>query len=109
MESVPLSYNRRKMVDFVIIYTKLGQYLKEHNMKYIDLQRNMNLSPTIIAKFQKNRSVTIDTIDKVCAYLHVQPGDIMEWIEDESVLQEREIETKIKVLQKQLAELKANK
>lgn len=93
----------------MIIYTKLGQYLQDHNIKYIDLQRNLNLSPTVIAKFQKNRSVTTDTIDKICTYLHVQPGDIMEWIESESILQEREIESKIKKLQQQLAEVKANK
>ena len=92
----------------MIIYTKLGQYLQDHNMKYIDLQRNLNLSPTVIAKFQKNRSVTTDTIDKICTYLHVQPGDIMEWI-DESEQKEKEIQSQIDALQKQLAEVKANK
>ena len=92
----------------MIIYNKLGDYLKSKNMKYIDLQREIGLSPTIVAKFQKNRSVTIDTVDKVCTYLHCQPGDIMEWI-DESEQKEKEIQSQIDALQKQLAEVKANK
>lgn len=75
-------------------------------MKYIDLQRELNISPTVIAKFQKNRSVTTETIDKVCTYLKVQPGDIMEWVESEEVLKEKEIKAQIQALEKKLAELK---
>ena len=91
----------------MIIYNKLSDYLKKRNIKYIDLQKELNLSPTIIAKFQKNRSVTTDTIDKVCTFLKVQPGDIMEWVENESEAellnlerQKAEIEAKISQLKK---------
>lgn len=91
----------------MIIYNKLSDYLKKQNIKYIDLQKELNLSPTIIAKFQKNRSVTTDTIDKVCTFLKVQPGDIMEWVENENEAellnlerQKAEIEAKISRLKK---------
>ncbi len=94
-------------VNYLIIYNKLSDYLKKRNIKYIDLQKELNLSPTIIAKFQKNRSVTTDTIDKVCTFLKVQPGDIMEWVENESEAellnlerQKAEIEAKISQLKK---------
>lgn len=93
----------------MIVYNKLGDYLKANNMKYIDLQKETGLSPTIIAKFQKNRSVTVDTIDKVCTFLKVQPGDIMEWVEDESALQEKEIQAQMESLKKQLEEIQAKK
>lgn len=86
----------------MIIYNKLGDYLKSQNKKWIDLQREMNLSPTIIAKFQKNRSVTTDTIDKVCTYLQVQPGDIMEWVENENETEKIAIEAQIAELQAKL-------
>lgn len=93
----------------MIVYKKLGNYLKSKNKKYIDLQREMGLSPSIIAKFQKNRTVSTDTINKICEYLHVQPGDIMEWISDseyEEQNKERiEIEKQISLLQKQLKSL----
>ena len=90
----------------MIIYNKLGDYLKTHNMKWIDLQNAIGISPSVMAKFQKNRSVTVETIDKVCTYLHIQPSDMMEWVEDENDLKKREIEAQIDALQKQLADLK---
>jgi len=89
----------------VIIYNKLGDYLKSKNMKYIDLQREIGLSPTIVAKFQKNRSVTIDTVDKVCTYLHCQPGDIMEWVENENEAEKKQIEAQIASLQAKLKQM----
>ena len=89
----------------MIVYNKLGVLLQERNMLYIDLQKELGLSPTIIAKFQKNRTVTTETIDKVCAFLHCQPGDIMEWVESEDQLKEIELKRQIEALQKQLADL----
>ena len=74
-------------------------------MKWIDLQNAIGISPSVMAKFQKNRSVTVETIDKVCTYLHIQPSDMMEWVEDENDLKKREIEAQIDALQKQLANL----
>ena len=66
----------------MIVYDKLGDYLKSQNMKYIDLQNALGLSPSMTAKFTKNRTISTDTLDKVCEYLHVQPSEIMEWIPD---------------------------
>ena len=93
----------------MIVYNKLGVLLQERNMLYIDLQKELGLSPTIIAKFQKNRTVTTETIDKVCAFLHCQPGDIMEWVESEDQLKEIELKRQIEALQKQLADLQGGK
>lgn len=95
----------------MIIFNKLGNYLKANNMKYIDLHKKLGLSPSVVAKFQKNRSVTTETIDKVCAFLNVQPGDIMEWVADESILEKKnerqkaELRSQIEALQKQLDNL----
>ena len=69
-------------VKFLIVYNKLGDYLKSKDMKYIDLQRELQLSPSMTAKFTKNRTMSTDTINKVCEYLQVQPSEIMEWIPD---------------------------
>ena len=88
----------------MIIYSKLGDYLKSQNMKYIDLQRELSLSPTIIAKFQKNRSVTTETIDKICTYLKIQPSDMMEWISEEEYQQKNAEKLAIEA---QIAELQA--
>ena len=60
----------------MIVYDKLGDYLKSQNMKYIDLQNALGLSPSMTAKFTKNRTISTDTLNKVCEYLHVQPSEI---------------------------------
>lgn len=90
----------------MIVYNKLGNYLKSKNMKYIDLQRKLELSPSMTAKFTKNRTIST----KVCEYLHVQPGEIMEWIPDEEYdkqnSEKQAIEAQIAELQAKLKNLK---
>ncbi len=66
----------------MIVYSKLDDYLAAKGMKHIDLQRALNLSPSMTAKFTKNRTMSTDTLNKVCEYLQVQPSEIMEWIPD---------------------------
>lgn len=90
----------------MIIYNKLGDYLKSKDMKYIDLQRELQLSPSMTAKFTKNRTMSTDTINKVCEYLQVQPSEIMEWIPDAKYNKANE---QIANIDAQIAELMAKK
>lgn len=92
----------------MIIYTKLAELLKARNMAWKDL-RNAGLSQNMPTKLSLNRPVTVDVIDKVCAFLHCQPGDIMEWVESEDQLKELELKRQIEALQKQLADLQGGK
>jgi DNA-binding Xre family transcriptional regulator len=91
-------------VKFLIVYDKLGDYLKSKNMKYIDLQRELALSPSMTAKFTKNRTMSTDTLNKVCEYLQVQPSEIMEWIPDAEYNKANEEKQAIEA---QIAELQA--
>ena len=93
-------------VKCVIVYDKLGDYLKSKNMKYIDLQRELALSPSMTAKFTKNRTISTDTLNKVCEYLQVQPSEIMEWIPDAEYNKANE---EIASIEAQIAELEAKK
>lgn len=88
----------------MIVYNKLGDYLKSKNMKYIDLQRELSLSPSMTAKFTKNRIMSTDTLNKVCEYLHVQPSEIMEWIPDAEYNKANEEK---QAIEQQIAELQA--
>ena len=85
----------------MIVYNKLGNYLKSKNMKYIDLQRKLELSPSMTAKFTKNRTISTDTLNKVCEYLHVQPGEY-----DKQNSEKQAIEAQIAELQAKLKNLK---
>ena len=88
----------------MIVYYKLANILKERDMQWKDLCK-CGISANIPTRFSQNKPVNTDTIDKVCEYLNVQPGDIMEWVEEDKQ-KEREILSQIELLQKQLAELK---
>ena len=61
-----------------IKYNKLFSLLALRDLKKTDLMQCI-ASPTL-AKLSKGESVTMDTIDKICAFLNCQPGDIMEYI-----------------------------
>ena len=73
-------------------------------MKYIDLQRELQLSPSMTAKFTKNRTMSTDTINKVCEYLCVQPSEIMEWIPDAEY---NKTNAEKQAIEAQIAELQA--
>lgn len=89
----------------MIVYYKLGNILKERGMSWKDLCES-GVSVNTPTKFSQNKSVTTETIDKVCSFLHIQPADMMEWVESEDALKEKKIEAQIEALQKQLAELR---
>lgn len=85
----------------MIIYRKLGSILQQRGLQWKDLC-NAGISINTPTKFKNNRSMNTDMIDKVCAYLKVQPGDIMEWVENKQ-------EAEIANIEAQIAELMAKK
>ena len=87
----------------MIVYYKLASILKERNMQWKDLC-DAGISVNMPTKFSLNRSMNTDNIDKVCAYLNCQPGDIMEYI-DEKDEEKAKIQAQIDQLQKQLEEI----
>lgn len=89
----------------MIVYYKLANILKERNLQWKDLC-DAGISVNMPSRFSQNKSVTTDTIDKVCTFLHIQPSDMMEWVESEDILKEKELQAQIEALQKQLAELR---
>lgn len=91
----------------MIVYYKLANILKERKMQWKDLCE-AGISVNTPTKFSQNKTMNTEIIDKVCAFLKVQPGDIMEWV-NESDQKEREIQAKIDALQKQLADVRASK
>lgn len=87
----------------MIVFYKLEKILKERNMYWKDLC-NAGISVNTPQKFSGNKNVSTDTIDKICAYLNVQPGDIMEWINEKDE-KKAKLKAQIEQLQKQLDEI----
>ena len=91
----------------MIVYYKLERILKERNMNWKDLCES-GISINTPQKFSKNKYLSTETIDKVCTFLKVQPGDIMEWVDEKSI-QEAKLQSEIDILQAKLAELQKKK
>lgn len=90
----------------MIVYYKLANILKERGITWKDLTKS-GISVNMPQKFSQNKNVNSDTIDKVCMYLDVQPGDIMECV-DEKDIEKAKLEAQMAELQKKLDALKKN-
>jgi DNA-binding Xre family transcriptional regulator len=66
-----------------IRYDKLFALLKERNITKYQLRKEQIIGTETLEKMRKNKG-NIDTrsIEKLCKYLNIQPGDIMEFIPD---------------------------
>lgn len=67
-----------------IIYNKLFTLLAERGLNAYTLQKENVVGNATIEKLQKNQG-NIDTrsIVRLCKFLQCQPGDIMEYVEDD--------------------------
>lgn len=62
----------------MIGYYKLFDVLNRKGMKKSDLRQV--LSSSTVAKLAKNEYISGEAIEKICMFLHCQPGDIMEFM-----------------------------
>ena len=68
-----------------ISFKPLWKLLVDRDMKKTDLKAAANISSPTLAKLSKNRPIDSRTIEKICAALSCQPGDIMEYIPGEGL------------------------
>jgi DNA-binding Xre family transcriptional regulator len=61
-------------------YKPLWILLVKKDMKKKDLMEVTGLSPTIIARMSKNKPVDGSTLERICAALQCQPGDVIEYV-----------------------------
>lgn len=66
----------------MISYKKLFALMDLKGIKKIDLRNEYGFNPKTVDSLSKNKSVTVDTIIKLCEILNCQPGDILEYIPD---------------------------
>lgn len=65
-----------------IKYFKLFDLLNRRGLKKTDLLTIAGISTPTLAKLSKGSTVTTEVVDRICAALNVQPGDIMEHIKE---------------------------
>ena len=68
----------------MIVYDKLFVLLKDRGVSTYRIRKDNIISQGTLSLLKNNKSVTIDTINKLCAVLSCQPGDILDYIPDQS-------------------------
>lgn len=66
-----------------IKYYKLINILNQRKISKMEFAKQIGISSKTLAKLSKDETVTLDVIDKACRYLNVQPGDILEYINND--------------------------
>lgn len=90
----------------MIVYYKLDTLLSERKITKTQLCKDTGISTNVVSKISKNEVFKTDTLNRICEYLQVQPGEIMEWIPDAEYNKANEekqaIEAQIAELQEKL-------
>ena len=68
----------------MISYRNLWHVMKENGVTQYTLIKKYGVSPGQITRLKRNESVSTHTIEVFCRILRCQPGDLMEYIEDET-------------------------
>ena len=80
--------------------------LSERKMNKRQLSEAIGIKANTMSALSKNRNVNMETINRICEYLHVQPSEIMEWIPDAEY---EKANAEIASIEAQIAELEAKK
>lgn len=67
-----------------IDYHKLFPIMKEKGLTTYRIRKEKIISEGTLQKLREGKVVTTDTIERLCAALNCQPGDIMEYIPEEA-------------------------
>ena len=70
-----------------ISYDKLFALMAERGIKKIDLRNTFGINSKTVNSLAHNKSVTVDTIMQLCEILDCQPGDIMEYVKEDTTNQ----------------------
>jgi len=66
-----------------VSYKRLWKLLIDKDMKKRDLKESANLSPSLMSKLNQDKSVTTNTLVRICNALDCRIEDIMEVVSDE--------------------------
>lgn len=66
-----------------IKYYKLMDVLRRLGMSKGEFGEKLEFSSGTVAKLSTNRPVNMEIIDRICKELDLQPGDIMEYVDED--------------------------
>ena len=66
-----------------ISYNKLWKLLVDKKMSKADLRRATGIAPNTMTKLRRDEEVTLMVLNKICAALNANIGDIMDFVQEE--------------------------
>lgn len=80
-----LPYNHKKVGGGVSIIINIDVMLAKRKMSVTELSERVGITIANISilKNGKAKAIKVDTLNKICKALECQPGDILEYVEDE--------------------------
>ena len=65
-----------------ISYNKLWKLLVDKKMSKADLRRAAGIAPNTMMKLRRDEEVTLTVLNKICAALNANIGDIMDFVSE---------------------------
>ena len=66
-----------------VSYKRLWKLLIDKDMKKRNLKEAANLSPSLMSSLNQDKSVTVNTLSRICAALDCRIEDVMEIVPDD--------------------------
>lgn len=66
-----------------IKYYKLFDVMQRRELSKTQISEQVGISSATMAKLSAHKPVNMEIINRLCEYLEVQPGEILEFVSDE--------------------------
>lgn len=66
-----------------VSYNKLWKLLIDQKMSIAELRRQAEIAPNTMTRMRKDQEVSMQILGRTCNVLHVDFGDIVEYVPDE--------------------------
>lgn len=65
-----------------VSYNKLWKLLIDKNMSVAEMRKAADIAPNTVTRMKKDQEVTMSVLEKICAVLDADFGDIVEYVKD---------------------------
>ena len=65
-----------------VSYNRLWKLLIDKNMSVAEMRRAADIAPNTVTRMKKDQEVTMSVLEKICAVLEADFGDIVEYVKD---------------------------
>ena len=65
-----------------VSYNRLWKLLIDKNMSVAEMRRAADIAPNTVTRMKKDQEVSMSVLEKICAVLDADFGDIVEYVKD---------------------------